>query len=406
MKRILFIQPATCDTWTRFIDGIYDFARDQDWMFLALNNSSSATRLKQQIRHWQPDGCIVDCMNGHGFHPEIFRTLDCSVVYLNHPEDKSLASQFAVCEDSARITNLALEHLRNLGSTHLVFIRHPDNPEWARRRLEAFKSFGCKANLPFSILTASQAADPKRIARLPPHTGILGCCDMTAQISLQTAILIGRRIPEDVAIIGIDNEPIVCEAQTPGLSSVSIERFRAGRLLGELMALRISTPTAFPRTLRYGPEGIQIRGSTRLLRMPSSKIQAALEFIRMNACNGHLSIDAVAKVMGCARTRAAVLFRQTTGKSILEEINETRFQHACKLLRDTSLPISTIVASCGYDSSTFFKRTFKARTGLTMRAWRARALARVSSPTGPRVASGRQRPPSRAGCPQQPHGLV
>ena len=371
MKRILLIQPTTCDTWTRFLDGVYDFARGQDWMFLSVRNSPSAVSLKQQIQHWNPDGCIVDCMSGRGFHPEVFKSLSVPVIYLNHPESRSRDSQFSVCEDSEQIVRLALNHLCGLGCAHLAFVRHPENPEWALRRLEAFKRFAREARIPISILSSEDAASPKQLARLPSHTGILGCCDQIAQVALQSVIMNKRRIPDDLAILGIDNEPVICEAQAPGLSSISVNRFKAGRLLGELLAQRMSSTSATPRTVYYGPEGIQIRGSTRLLRTTSSKIQVALEFIRANACNGRLGIDDVAKKIGYARTRTATLFRQATGKSILEEINDIRLEEARRLLTNSTFTISEIIAACGYSSAAFLSKAFRRRTGMTMRQYRA-----------------------------------
>ena len=370
MNRILFLQPTYCDSWSEYLEGIHEFAHDRDWMLLALNNPPSSEALKRQLLHWRPDGCIVDCAGGHGYHPEVFRSMSFPIVYLNHPIDHSLKDHFAVCEDSAAVTRLALEHLQTLECRHFIFIKYHKKAEWEARRLRAFHDFVNKNGSSHSILSSEEVADIETIRQLPPHSGILGCCDAVAQVALQSAILAGRRIPNDLAIIGIDNEQTICEAQKPELSSVEIDRKCAGRKLAELLALTMNDTAEKPRTVYYGPSRIIRRDSTKSLGSPSLKTLTALEYIRENACNGRLSIDDVAKVMGCARTGATELFRRTTGKSIGEAINEIRFKRACELLNQSDMTIGEIIAACGYDSASYLSRYFRERTGITMREWR------------------------------------
>ena len=106
------------------------------------------------------------------------------------------------------------------------------------------------------------------------------------------------------------------------------------------------------------------------LQHPTAKIQSVLDFIQANACSGNLRIEDVAKMMGCSRTLAINRFKQATGKSILEAINDIRFERACQLLKNSNCTIYEIVTACGYDSESFFKKLFRARTGVTMREYR------------------------------------
>ena len=71
--------------------------------------------------------------------------------------------------------------------------------------------------------------------------------------------------------------------------------------------------------------------------------------------------------MNCSRRLATLRFREAVGHSIVDEIHDVRFQHACKLLDETDMPIYDIVSDCGYDSESFFKKYFKLRTGLSMK---------------------------------------
>ena len=102
MKRILFLSPGFSPTWPRIIEGAYDFSRTRDWMFLIQNQRDSLSEMRKLIKDWQPDGCIVDCGHGYGYHTQAFGGLPA--VYLNMPRGKTAARHSVVREDSKAIS--------------------------------------------------------------------------------------------------------------------------------------------------------------------------------------------------------------------------------------------------------------------------------------------------------------
>ena len=369
MKRILFLSPGFSPTWPRIIEGAYDFSRTRDWMFMIQDRRDSLAEMRRLLNGWQPDGCIVDCGHGYGFHAQAFSGLP--TVYLNMPRGKTATEHSVVREDTKAVMDAALDYLLNLNREHYAFIGVPVKAVWNELRLAMFKQRMKAESKRYTILSAEDAAKPQNIARLPQNCGILGCNDKMAQIVLQSARIAGREIPDDISVIGIDNEVLVCEAQTPGITSVEIDLHLAGHKLGELLERLMEDPKASPQTATYGPSYIKHRGSSRILQHPTAKIQSVLDFIQANACSGNLRIEDVAKMMGCSRTLAINRFKQATGKSILEVINDIRFERACQLLKSTNCAIYEIVSACGYTSESFFKKLFRARTGMTMKEFRS-----------------------------------
>ena len=368
MKRILFLSPGFSPTWPRIIEGAHDFSRTRDWMFLIQDQRDSLTEMRKLLKDWQPDGCIVDCGHGYGYHAQAFN--EVPTVYLNMPRGKTAARHSVVREDTKAIMDTALDYLLNLNREHYAFIGVPVKAFWNELRLAMFKQRMKAEGKPYTILSYEDAANPQVVARLPQKCGILGCNDKMAQIVLQSTRIAGREIPDDISVVGIDNEVLVCEAQSPGITSVEIDLHLAGYKLGELLERLMEDPKASPQTATYGPSYINYRGSSRILQHPTAKIQSVLDFIQANACSGNLRIEDVAKMMGCSRTLAINRFKQATGKSILEAINDIRFERACQLLKNSNCTIYEIVTACGYDSESFFKKLFRARTGVTMREYR------------------------------------
>ena len=368
MKRILFLSPEFDQTWPRIIEGAYDFSRTRDWMFMIQDQRDSLAEMRNLIKDWQPDGCIVDCGHGYGYHTQVFSGLP--TVYLNMPRGRTAARHSVVREDTKAVMDTALDYMLNLNREHYAFVGAPVKAVWNELRLAMFKQRMKAEGKSYTILSYTDATDPKTVARLPQKCGILGSNDKMAQIVLQSARIAGREIPDDISVVGIDNYVLICEAQSPRITSVERDLHLAGYKLGELLARLMDDPKASPQTATYGPICIHYRGSSRILQHPTAKIQSVLNFIQANACNGNLRIEDVAKMMGCSRTLAINRFKQATGKSILQVVNDIRFERACQLLKNSNCTIYEIVTACGYDSESFFKKRFRSRTGVTMREYR------------------------------------
>ena len=185
----------------------------------------------------------------------------------------------------------------------------------------------------------------------------------------------GLACPDDVAIIGADNDSVRCENHDPQLSSIASDYLNVGRLAADLLAGQLHRGAKpAPRTVTFGPTEIVRRDSTRTLQTRDPTIQAALRKIARGACEGLTAADILADIP-CSRRLAEQRFRAAVGHSIGEEIMNVRLARVRKMLADPSLPIARIAPACGWKTESFLKRAFKRRTGLTMREWRDRLAA-------------------------------
>ena len=204
---------------------------------------------------------------------------------------------------------------------------------------------------------------------LPKPCGILAANDRTAALVLSAARRHGMDVPDMVGVIGIDNDAMLCENMHPSLSSVEIDFRHGGYLAGLLLDRLLVGEKADEMSLRYGAKRFVQRLSTRRIRHQMPSVRMALDFIRRHAAEGISAAD-VLPLLGGSRRSAEKRFRAATGKSILKEITDVRFERLFPLLEQRHLPLNTLAGRTGFSSENLLQRQFKARTGMTLSAYR------------------------------------
>ena len=378
MEIILFFQSTIRKSWRQKLAGVYRFARERDWFIQVVDRRATAKEIRSSIREWSPLGCIVDRAMGVGAPPDaLFK--DIPTVYLD--QDPSRPSRINPCllHDSAAEARLAGAELLARKCASYAYIGTGTDVHWDAARLAQFRKDVAAAGAPFALLPAAGLREA--VAGLPRPCGILGANDACAVKAFHAATAAGLVVPDDVAIAGIDNDEMYCEAVSPGLTSVEPDFEGAGYRLAQMLAEEISKKEKGKgkkeklRVEFYGPLRLVRRGSTAAAPGTSPRVRRAQECIRRKACDQSISIDDVIAEMGCTRRTGTLQFKKETGRTILGEIHERRFENACHLLSRTTLPIATVVALCGYRSDSFIKKTFRARTGMTMREFRRNAMS-------------------------------
>jgi LacI family transcriptional regulator len=261
-----------------------------------------------------------------------------------------------------------------MNSRSYAYLEVGRNLFWDTERFERFRDDASARG--HSVIRLSRQNIRKSIVSLPKPCGILAANDQMALEAFNAAVTGGFSVPDDIAIAGIDNDEIYCESVSPGITSAEPDFEGAGYRLAEMLAEEIDraknglSPQIPPKTEHYGPLRLVRRGSTLSVQGMNPRVVRAVEFIRRNACNRTIDIDAVAEQMKCSRRLATLLFRKETGHTILDVIRSRRFENICNLLSQTSLSISTVIDQSGYASESFAKRLFRKNTGMTMKEWR------------------------------------
>ena len=276
--------------------------------------------------------------------------------------------------DSAAVGRLAAQNMLELNLPHYAFVPYAPKREWSEIRGQAFLSAIAKARRPAFEF---KGGDLRRwLMSLPKPCGIFAANDPVAQHVVAMAQNENIRIPEDVAVLGVDNDEIYCEGIMPGISSIETDMDKVGYNLGSFLSETIAATKLKQSVRLYAPSRVVERGSTRIFQAKEPGVAEAIDFIRRHACTANIGILDIMAQMKCSRREATQRFKRATGHTILEEIHDVRIHRMRELLETTTMKISTIIGACGYISEAFPKRLFLKRTGMTMRSYRMESTRR------------------------------
>ena len=294
--------------------------------------------------------------------------------------------------DSRAVGVAAAQELLGRDPASISFVAPALDWEFFETRKEAFLSTvgaaGRKAFV-WSIGTkGDRLAERRRLAAwlrsLPKPCAVFAPSDVVAVAVLSAVRLASLRIPQDVAILGVDNDELLCGSSLPSLSSVMVDFENAGRIAARLLDARMAEADkgrscGSDRHETYGVLGIASRGSTRVARPDEHPyLRYGLEFISRNACRGISAAD-VAQAMFLSRRAAEYAFA-ASGRTIHAAIMDARLDRVRERLLATSGSLEAIATSCGFSSAEYANPLFKARFGTTMGAFRDNSTARITPP--------------------------
>ena len=373
MDIVLFFQSTFAKSWRLKLSGAYRFAQERSWFIQVVDNYATPGDIRRALAHWNPVGCLVDRALARGGAPDrLFG--DLPVVYLDQRETRTPCRHPRLVHDSAAEARLAGGELLQLNRASYAFFGLERGYFWDREREDEFRRLCAAAGKTMTVLRRKSLADD--LAALPKPCGVLAANDRCAVELYPVAAALGLDIPNDVAVAGVDNDEMYAESVTPGLTTAEPDFEGAGYELARLLADEIDRrrrglPPPDPAPVHvYGALRLVRRGSTLILSKRDPRVFRALEYIRRNACRHGISVDDVASAMGYSRRFATQRFKAFVGHSILAEIQERRFDEVLRLLRNPHQQIEPIADLCGYSATSFLKRFFKARMGISMRAWR------------------------------------
>ncbi|MBR4615471.1 MAG: DNA-binding transcriptional regulator [Kiritimatiellae bacterium] len=296
--------------------------------------------------------------------------------------------------DTATICRLAAEHLLKHRFANIAFCGYRD-VAFSDRRRDAFARFmedkGIRPAIyrpPFrrknrfgsDFLLGDRVEPPPDAAdiaawlkRLPKPVGIFCCDDLRAAQLLAICRTVKLSVPSDVAILGVDDDPIYCMFSSPRLSSIDPDSVAIGRAAAATLADMLSNPksAAHPPSIAIPPKGVVERASTNTYPNAPSWMADAMSFIRDNATKG-ISASDVFRHVGFSRTFVERTFRENISSSVQRMIADARIEKAKEMLVSTSLPVKDIAPMSGFSSLEYLSRAFAAATGLSPSAWRER----------------------------------
>jgi LacI family transcriptional regulator len=283
--------------------------------------------------------------------------------------------------DNEAIGVVAAEHLLELGFRRLAFLGFPDLP-WVEGRLRgvrrAARAVGITPLVHFCSAwpVAPWAHLPPReqlrtwLRTLPRPIGVVACSDIWGGAVLAEAARSGTVVPEYVAVVGVDNDDLMCECTSPTMSSVIANHFAVG-YEAAAVAAKLVLGLQVPRKIMVEPQGVAARASTDVIAIDEPSVSAALHFIRKKACHG-IGVEDVVDAVPVSRSVLQRKFQAVLGRSIHDLIVEARIKRAKELLASTDLPIAIVAERAGIEPQPYLNVVFKARVGESPARYRKR----------------------------------
>jgi len=383
IPRVMVIQETSVQPGRDKLQGIFNYAHLYGpWNIHLIHGRSGEQRPKglDVLRGY--DGIIIGQMMLE--LEEALGRVSRPTVLID-PLDEALrpGSRFArlsyTRDDSAQVGKAGAEYFLERGHTRFAYVGDALNRNWSIRRGESFSNRLAEAGYACDIYparrkSAAGADDSHVLAEwllgLPKPIALLAAMDTRACQVLELCEAIGVRVPQDLSVLGIDNDELICNGSVPTLSSIRRETEHCGFMAAGMLDRLMRRETRKREVFLYGVKEIVTRDSTRTCPLSDDPVaKKAREFIRVNACVG-IGVPDIVKHLNVSRRLAEIRFQTAYGHSLLDEIQNVRLERAERLLKETDLPLTEICTRCGYSTDVHLRRIFKARFGCPMRDYR------------------------------------
>jgi LacI family transcriptional regulator len=215
------------------------------------------------------------------------------------------------------------------------------------------------------------------LRKLPRPIGLMACNDARGQQVLNACRDLGIQVPDEMAVIGVDNDDVICDLCDPPLSSVVPNTAKIGYEAAALLERMMRGEAAPRRPIYIEPVGIVTRRSTDVLAIENADVTAALRFIRDHACDG-ISVEDVITHVSLSCSALERQFSKTLGRTPKAEIVRVRLERVKQLLAETVCPLKKIALEAGFKHTEYMCAVFKSKFGQTPGQYRAQARERES----------------------------
>ena len=381
---LLFCNNNNASYRINFQHGLIRFARTNGWRLLPIEPmplTHLRRRIPRLIQDYSPIGAVTIF---HEVLEDVWPgSLPC--VWVDTYPCRKHPRSTSVLADNAAIGRMAAEEFLRDRTPRTFACLSLSGIDWAEERARAFAQtlrdggFPClirELDVPNANFPPDMRALRKILDKLPRPLGVFAVNDRIACQAMFAAEVLGLRAPEDLALIGVDNDESLCLAGPTAITSIQPDWDRCGWLAGEaLLSLTLNAKPEPRRT--YGPIALIRRASTlaKSRRKNDPRVERALTFIQENAASP-ITVNDIVKAMGCSRRLGELRFRESTGKSILAELHARRLDLVKAQLNRNPTSITALANRCGFRSSSALRAFFHAQTGMSMRDWRISHLAK------------------------------
>jgi LacI family transcriptional regulator len=334
------------------------------------------------------------------------------------PIEEKIPGRCSIVEEACTVGRMAAEHFLDRGFTRFAFCGF-DHMYWSRVRQEGFVQRIAEAGFTVHLyepgrhcglmiadcgLAAGDDSNPQSEIRnpksrlaaglqpapsgrvpweaeqafvaewlrsLPKPIGLMACNDDRAQQVLEANKAAGARVPEEIAILGVDDDEMICELTHPPMSSIVLNVEEAGYEAAAQLDRQMKGKKPSINEIYLRPTHVHTRQSTDVLAVEDPVVAEALRFIRTHA-GDVLSVRDVVEAASTSRRLLERHFRQAVGLSIYHEIQRAHIERACRMLAETNWSLADVATRCGFANAVHFSVAFKRQMKLTPEQHRRR----------------------------------
>jgi LacI family transcriptional regulator len=358
------------------IEGIVQYVREHGPWSVQFEERGLEDRPPQWLQGWRGDGIIARTATS-----ELARAIRNTGVPTVELLTTGRANADVECDHNA-VGRLATEHFLDRGLRQFGFFAFGE-AAWIRMRRDGFiravTSHGYQC-LQYRPSNPRQVALPhwcqkqhvlvaQWLRSLPQPLGIFCASDVYAMWLLESCRGCKIAVPEQIAVLGVDNDSVICGVTNPSLSSVDLDSRRIGYEATALLHRRMTRRTLHAKPIWLPPSHIVARQSTDILAVNDVDVALAIRFIRENALRG-IQVPSVAEAVGLSRRALERRFQRCLGRSPKAEILRMQIENAKILLIRSELSIEAIVQRCGFSSFKYFGQVFRREVGVTPSSFR------------------------------------
>ncbi|MDD4268880.1 MAG: substrate-binding domain-containing protein [Pirellulales bacterium] len=371
-KQVAILLNLNCGFHRQIARGIAKYAGPHDTWLLSVAEHSAET--VAALIDWPGDGLIIDLdvrqvdqavslfqgeVVGVGtVAPRVLKRLNISTV---RTDDRTIAEW-------------AADHLLEQGLEQFAYcgVSRPGRDHWATARRSAFCRRIAEHGRPCAIFAARydaaqswrdpQSRLPQWLGRLPKPVGILACNDLQGRCVLEACRRLDLRVPDEVAVIGVDNDLLICALAMPPLTSVATGAEQIGYRAAALLDQRMAGRLAGPQHLVVPPTCLVPRQSTDIAAIRDPIVSSAIRFIREHAAE-EIGVADIARHANVSQSTLETHFKHQLGRTVHAEVERVRLETARRLLTTTRLPLEAIARQAGYSSAQYLSAVFRRRLG-------------------------------------------
>lgn len=387
IPHVAVLFPMTLKGHLDVFEGILDYVRlHGPWQLYRMEGRPGEQKLLD-LKRWGCTGIIAG--NCTPAESALIERLRMPIVIFEPAPDMRvaphpLANRSALIVNSRAIGERAARYFLERHYRRFAFVGEPHDAYWSSERGTAFRETVIAAGASceeYPPTTPAERRDwaveqprmQKWLRALVKPVALFAAMDGRARQVIDACLSEGIPVPEEVAVLGVDDDPFICSATFPSLSSIQINGRQAGYLLAEHLDGLMHGRRLPKNIFMADPSRVVNRGSTDATAIPDRQVARALEFIWREAGQRPLHVPDVVRVFGSSRRFAEIHFKTVVGRTIMEEIQRVKLERVCALLAETNLPVGEITRKCGFVKESHLAVLFRKRFNQTMSAYRAAA---------------------------------